>query len=85
MVQMKNKVWKDPLHDIISPDSRVNKTDSCGPGLDGFLTGEIVTNVGGSYLSILTSEPFMIVEERVPAQVPCKDYPTEYNTEILEN
>lgn len=67
---MKNVMWKGELQGKIQLDTITNKKGLYGIGPESFLTGEILINDGKSYVSRVTSDSTMIVEERFDISAP---------------
>lgn len=57
-------MWKGELDASINLDTISNKKGLYGIGPEIYLTGEILVNNGKSYISRVTSDSTMIVEQR---------------------
>jgi acetolactate decarboxylase len=67
---MKNVMWKGELDASINLDTISNKKGLYGIGPEIYLTGEILVNNGKSYISRVTSDSTMIVEQRFDVSAP---------------
>ncbi|WP_347923033.1 acetolactate decarboxylase [Pontimicrobium sp. SW4] len=78
---MKNVMWKGELGGNINLDTISNKKGLYGLGPESYLTGELLINDGNSYVSKVTSDSTMIVEERFDVSAPFFVYAnvTEWN------
>lgn len=78
---MKNVMWKGALGSSIELDSISEKNGLYGLGPKSYLTGELLINDGKSYVSTVTSDSTMLVEERFDVSAPFLVYTnvTEWN------
>ena len=67
---MKNVMWKGELEGIINLDTITNKEGLYGLGPESFLRGELLINNGKSYISKVTSDSTMTVENSFNASAP---------------
>ena len=67
---MKNVMWKGELGSSIDLDTISNKEGLYGLGPTSYLTGELLINNGKSYVSTVTSDSTMLVEERFDVSAP---------------
>lgn len=67
---MKNVMWKGELQGKMNLDTIANKKGLYGIGPISYLTGELLINDGKSYVSRVTSDSTMIVEERFDVSAP---------------
>jgi len=67
---MKNVMWKGLLRSSIDLDTITNKTGLYGLGPEVYLTGELLINDGKSYVSRVTSDSTMMVEQSFNVSAP---------------
>jgi acetolactate decarboxylase len=67
---MKNVMWKGELGSSIDLDSISEKNGLYGLGPKSYLTGEVLINNGKSYVSTVTSDSTMLVEETFDVTAP---------------
>lgn len=67
---MKNVMWKGQLQGIINLDTIGNTEGLYGIGPESYLTGEILINDGKTYVSRVTSDTTMTVEETFNTSAP---------------
>jgi len=67
---MKNVMWKGELGSSINLDTISNKKGLFGLGPESYLTGELLINDGKSYVSRVTSDSTMVVEQSFDVSAP---------------
>ncbi len=84
---MKNVMWKGLLSSSIDLDTISNKKGLYGLGPEAYLTGELLINDGKSYVSKVTSDTTMMVEQRWDVAAPFFVYAhvNEWTEEKLPN
>ena len=68
--EMKNVMWKGQLYGNINLDTIANKTNLYGLGPVEYLAGEILIMDGKSYVSTVTSDSTMLIEETFDVKAP---------------
>lgn len=81
---MKNVMWKGELGSSISLDSISNKQGLYGIGPESYLTGELLINNGKSYVSRVTSDSTMFVEQKFDVSAPFFVYANVNKWEEIE-
>ena len=81
---MKNVMWKGELGSGISLDSISNKQGLYGIGPESYLTGELLINNGKSYVSRVTSDSTMFVEQKFDVSAPFFVYANVNKWEEIE-
>lgn len=81
---MKNVMWKGELGSSISLDSISDKQGLYGIGPESYLTGELLINNGKSYVSRVTSDSTMFVEQKFDASAPFFVYANVNKWEEIE-
>lgn len=67
---MKNVMWKGELGSSIDLDTISNKSGLYGLGPETYLTGELLINNGKNYVSKVTSDSTMTIENRFDVSAP---------------
>lgn len=67
---MKNVMWKGELGSSIDLDTISNKNGLYGLGPKSYLSGELIINNGRSYVSTVTSDSTILVEEKFDVSAP---------------
>jgi acetolactate decarboxylase len=78
---MKNVMWKGELEGSISLDTILDKNGLYGLGPESYLTGEILVNNGKSYVSKVTTDSTMAVEQTFDVSAPFFVYANVYDWE----
>ncbi|WP_435412578.1 acetolactate decarboxylase [Psychroserpens mesophilus] len=81
---MKHVMWKGELGSSIQLDTLSNKNGLYGLGPESFLKGELLINDGKSYVSKVTSDSTMHVEQTFHASAPFFVYANVYEWEHLK-
>lgn len=81
---MKNVMWKGELGSSISLDSISDKQGLYGIGPESYLTGELLINNGKSYVSRVTSDSTMFVEQKFDVSAPFFVYANVNKWEEIE-
>lgn len=81
---MKNVMWKGELGSSISLDSISDKLGLYGIGPESYLTGELLINNGKSYVSRVTSDSTMLVEQKFDVLAPFFVYANVNKWEEIE-
>lgn len=68
--EMKNVMWKGQLYGNIDLDTIANKTNLYGLGPVEYLAGEILIMDGKSYVSTITADSTMVIEETFDVKAP---------------
>ena len=81
---MKNVMWKGELGSSINIDSISDKQGLYGIGPESYLTGELLINNGKSYVSRVTSDSTMLVEQKFDVLAPFFVYANVNKWEEIE-
>jgi acetolactate decarboxylase len=81
---MKNVMWKGELGSSISLDSISDKQGLYGIGPESYLTGELLINNGKSYVSRVTSDSTMFVQQKFDISAPFFVYANVNKWEEIE-
>ena len=81
---MKNVMWKGELGSSINLDSISDKQGLYGIGPESYLTGELLINNGKSYVSRVTSDSTMLVEQKFDVLAPFFVYANVNKWEEIE-
>lgn len=81
---MKNVMWKGELGSCINLDSISDKQGLYGIGPESYLTGELLINNGKSYVSRVTSDSTMLVEQKFDVLAPFFVYANVNKWEEIE-
>ena len=81
---MKNVMWKGELGSSISLDSISDKQGLYGIGPESYLTGELLINNGKSYVSRVTSDSTMFVQQKFDTSAPFFVYANVNKWEEIE-
>ena len=81
---MKNVMWKGELGSSINIDSISDKQGLYGIGPESYLTGELLINNGKSYVSRVTSDSTMFVQQKFDISAPFFVYANVNKWEEIE-